>query len=144
MRGLLNAALDSQELTTPQGPYDPKERRLQIDMFKPRAWGVHDTSSKKPPGAWYWLPSGAAHLNTIVTYRTFINAFFNEVRRPLSLLRSSFFWGLYLVKGRSLDCSVRFTSQFPCLDVRYRKSCHCESVVDVVVVTIPCTRCNLI
>jgi hypothetical protein len=77
-RGLV--ALGFQELISSSGVWDPALRRLTIPSSGPRNWGAHDDSSVKAPGGLFWLPSGAAHMNWIISVKGSAEIYFNEVR----------------------------------------------------------------
>lgn len=72
-----------QELANAYGSWDEKERHLTIEAWKPKNWGAHDTSSRIAPGRWYWLPSGAGHLNFLATFQTKLEIYLNEVRHSV-------------------------------------------------------------
>lgn len=73
-----------QELANAYGNWNEKERHLTIETWKPKNWGVHDTSSRIATGKWYWLPSGASHLNVMATFQTTCEAYLEEVRRTIA------------------------------------------------------------
>lgn len=89
----------AQELTNAYGIWDPKIRKLIIETWKPRNWGAHDTSSRIASGKWYWLPSGASHLNFLATLQASCDVFSDEVSKscaaPASAGFTSFVKGLF-------------------------------------------------
>lgn len=71
-----------QELFNAYGLWNAKERTLLSEAWKPKIFGAHDTSARIAPGRWYWLPSGASRLNSIVTTQFGGLTYFNEVSDP--------------------------------------------------------------
>lgn len=76
-----------QELVNSFGAWDEKQRRLVIDAGAPKIWGTHDTNSRIAPGQFYWLPSGAAHLNLLATMHANAEVTLSEVSNAACLAR---------------------------------------------------------
>jgi hypothetical protein len=69
-----------EEAISTAGVWDATQRKLTLSTAGNRVWAIHSTNSEKGLlGNLLYLPSGAAHYNTIAAYVPSVDIYFNEV-----------------------------------------------------------------